>query len=151
MLVAGGRALMWENTLTWSDQFFLCPFLFLCRTVWYKLTYLCSASTDQDAKIQRFIDRMEDEITEHFLQTVTSEVKVLEIHVNTEYFHYVRQAPTSVGIIILGIVLEISILYHLWGPRPQELSFTWVECYTFLAVGCLHLAAITHKIQDGGG
>lgn len=67
---------------------------------------------------------MEDEITEHFLQTVTSEVKVLEIHVNTEYFHDVRQAPTSVGIIILGIVLEISILYHLWGPRPQELSFT---------------------------
>ncbi|XP_052549897.1 uncharacterized protein LOC128085926 isoform X2 [Tympanuchus pallidicinctus] len=47
----------------------------ILRTVWYKLTYLCSASTDQDAKIQRFIDRMEDEITEHFLQTVTSEVK----------------------------------------------------------------------------
>lgn len=67
---------------------------------------------------------MEDEVMEHFLQTVTSEVKVLETHVNTEYFHDVRQAPTSVCIIILGIVLEISILYQLWGPRPQELSST---------------------------
>ncbi|XP_031409555.1 exocyst complex component 3-like protein isoform X2 [Meleagris gallopavo] len=47
----------------------------ILRAVWYKLTYLCSASTDQDAKIKRFIDRMEDEVMEHFLQTVTSEVK----------------------------------------------------------------------------
>uniref|UniRef100_A0A8C9G507 Exocyst complex component 3 n=1 Tax=Pavo cristatus TaxID=9049 RepID=A0A8C9G507_PAVCR len=49
--------------------------VFILRNVWYKLTYLCSASTDQDVKMKRFIDRMEDEITEHFLQTITSEVK----------------------------------------------------------------------------
>ncbi|XP_031448810.1 exocyst complex component 3-like [Phasianus colchicus] len=53
----------------------------ILRTIWYKLTYLCSASTDQNAKMKRFIDRMEDEITEHFLKTVTSEVKgVLKNH-----------------------------------------------------------------------
>ncbi|XP_015721184.1 exocyst complex component 3-like isoform X2 [Coturnix japonica] len=47
----------------------------ILRNVWYKLTYLCSASTDQDVKIKRIIDRTEDDIMEHFLQTVTSEVK----------------------------------------------------------------------------
>lgn len=135
--------------LIWSI-FYLCPFLFLCRNVWYNLTYLCSASTDQDVKIKGIIDRTEDKITEHLLQTVTAEVKVWETHVNTEYFHGVRQAPTSVGIIILGVVLEISIPYHLWGPRPRGLSSTWEECYTFLVVGYLHLAALIHKIQDGG-
>ncbi|GAB0191004.1 hypothetical protein GRJ2_001565700 [Grus japonensis] len=48
---------------------------FLERTVWHKLTYICSASTGQDVKVNGFLDRMEDEITEHFLQTVTSKVK----------------------------------------------------------------------------
>uniref|UniRef100_A0A8C3IZX8 Exocyst complex component Sec6 n=1 Tax=Calidris pygmaea TaxID=425635 RepID=A0A8C3IZX8_9CHAR len=48
---------------------------FLDRTVWHKLTYICSASTGQDVKVNGFLDRMEDEITEHFLQTVTSKVK----------------------------------------------------------------------------
>ncbi|XP_021258514.1 uncharacterized protein LOC110401586 isoform X2 [Numida meleagris] len=45
------------------------------RTTWYKLTYLCSASTDQDVKIKKLLDRMEDEITQCFLQTIISEVK----------------------------------------------------------------------------
>ncbi|KAM6335876.1 exocyst complex component 3-like protein isoform 1-T3 [Podargus strigoides] len=45
------------------------------RTVWHKLTYICSASSGQDVKVNGFLDRMEDEITEHFLQTVTSKVK----------------------------------------------------------------------------
>ncbi|KAM9290101.1 LOW QUALITY PROTEIN: uncharacterized protein FYN16_001036 [Cariama cristata] len=48
---------------------------FILRTVWHKLTYICSASTGQDVKVNGFLDRMEDEITEHFLQTVTSKVK----------------------------------------------------------------------------
>ncbi|CAN0113681.1 unnamed protein product [Bubo scandiacus] len=47
----------------------------ILRTVWHKLTYICSASTDQDVKVNGFLDRMEDEIMEHFLQTVTSKVK----------------------------------------------------------------------------
>ncbi|KAM6274091.1 exocyst complex component 3-like protein 2 [Porphyrio hochstetteri] len=47
----------------------------ILRTVWHKLTYICSASTAQDAKVNGFLGRMEDEITEHFLQTVTSKVK----------------------------------------------------------------------------
>ncbi|XP_037249247.1 exocyst complex component 3-like protein isoform X4 [Falco rusticolus] len=45
------------------------------RTVWCKLTYICSASTGQDVKVNGLLDRMEDEVTEHFLQTVTSKVK----------------------------------------------------------------------------
>ncbi|XP_051625460.1 uncharacterized protein LOC127461573 isoform X3 [Manacus candei] len=48
---------------------------FLERTVWLKLTYICSASTGQDLKVNGFLDRMEDDITERFLQTVTSKVK----------------------------------------------------------------------------
>ncbi|XP_071601588.1 exocyst complex component 3-like [Heliangelus exortis] len=47
----------------------------ILRTVWSKLTYICSASTCQNVKVNGFLDKMEDEITEHFLQTVTSEVK----------------------------------------------------------------------------
>ncbi|XP_065694223.1 exocyst complex component 3-like [Patagioenas fasciata] len=47
----------------------------ILRTVWHKLTYICSVSTGQDVKVNGFLDRMEDEITEHFLQTVTSKVK----------------------------------------------------------------------------
>ncbi|XP_069714967.1 exocyst complex component 3-like isoform X2 [Phaenicophaeus curvirostris] len=47
----------------------------ILRTVWHKLTYICSASTSQDVKVNGFLDRMEDEITEHFLQTITSKVK----------------------------------------------------------------------------
>ncbi|XP_072194666.1 exocyst complex component 3-like [Excalfactoria chinensis] len=47
----------------------------ILRNVWYNLTYLYSASTDQDVKIKRIIDRTEDKIMEHFLQTVTSEIK----------------------------------------------------------------------------
>ncbi|XP_074438498.1 uncharacterized protein LOC141741559 isoform X2 [Larus michahellis] len=47
----------------------------ILRTVWHKLTYICSASTGQDVKVNGFLDRMEDGITEHFLQTVTSKVK----------------------------------------------------------------------------
>lgn len=47
----------------------------ILRNVWYNLTYLCSASTDQDVKIKGIIDRTEDKITEHLLQTVTAEVK----------------------------------------------------------------------------
>ncbi|XP_027529831.1 exocyst complex component 3-like protein isoform X2 [Neopelma chrysocephalum] len=47
----------------------------LLRTVWLKLTYICSASTGQDLKVNGFLDRMEDDITERFLQTVTSKVK----------------------------------------------------------------------------
>ncbi|KAM6068200.1 exocyst complex component 3-like isoform 2-T3 [Theristicus caerulescens] len=47
----------------------------ILRTVWHKLTYICSASTGQDVKVNGFLDRMEDEITEHFLQTVTSKAK----------------------------------------------------------------------------
>ncbi|KAM6359444.1 exocyst complex component 3-like isoform 8-T22 [Alca torda] len=47
----------------------------ILRTVWHKLTYICSASTGQDVKVNGFLDRMEGEITEHFLQTVTSKVK----------------------------------------------------------------------------
>ncbi|XP_068016279.1 uncharacterized protein [Melanerpes formicivorus] len=48
----------------------------ILRTVWHKLTYICSASTSQDVKVNGFLDRMEDEIMEHFLQKVTSKVKV---------------------------------------------------------------------------
>ncbi|KAM6311331.1 LOW QUALITY PROTEIN: uncharacterized protein AAHN32_001599 [Aegotheles albertisi] len=47
----------------------------ILRTVWQKLTYICSASTGQNSKVNGFLDRMEDEVTEHFLQTVTSKVK----------------------------------------------------------------------------
>ncbi|XP_050192437.1 uncharacterized protein LOC126651015 isoform X3 [Myiozetetes cayanensis] len=47
----------------------------LLRTVWLKLTYICSASTGQDVKVNGFLDRMEDDITECFLQTITSKVK----------------------------------------------------------------------------
>ncbi|XP_075007118.1 uncharacterized protein LOC142082703 [Calonectris borealis] len=47
----------------------------ILRTVWHKLTYICSASTGQDVEVNGFLDRMEDGITEHFLQTVTSKVK----------------------------------------------------------------------------
>ncbi|XP_030340511.1 exocyst complex component 3-like protein 2 isoform X3 [Strigops habroptila] len=47
----------------------------ILRAVWCKLTYICSASTGQDVKVNGFLDRMEDEITEHFLQTVASKVK----------------------------------------------------------------------------
>ncbi|KAM6074762.1 exocyst complex component 3-like isoform 2-T13 [Chlamydotis macqueenii] len=47
----------------------------ILRIVWHKLTYICSASTGQNVKVNGFLDRMEDEITEHFLQTVTSKVK----------------------------------------------------------------------------
>ncbi|XP_017663198.1 PREDICTED: uncharacterized protein LOC108493827 isoform X3 [Lepidothrix coronata] len=47
----------------------------LLRTVWLKLTYIYSASTGQDLKVNGFLDRMEDDITERFLQTVTSKVK----------------------------------------------------------------------------
>ncbi|OXB69774.1 UNVERIFIED_CONTAM: hypothetical protein H355_015347, partial [Colinus virginianus] len=49
----------------------------ILRTVWCKLTYLCSASTDQDVKVEEFLDKMEDKIKEHFLRTVTSQVKDL--------------------------------------------------------------------------
>ncbi|XP_032837518.2 uncharacterized protein LOC116958866 isoform X2 [Tyto alba] len=47
----------------------------ILRTIWHKLTYICSASTGQDVKVNGFLDRMEDDITEHFLQTITSKVK----------------------------------------------------------------------------
>ncbi|XP_072720922.1 uncharacterized protein [Ciconia boyciana] len=47
----------------------------ILRIVWHKLTHICSASTGQDVKVNGFLDRMEDDITEHFLQTVTSKVK----------------------------------------------------------------------------
>ncbi|KAM9014348.1 exocyst complex component 3-like isoform 1-T2 [Ara ararauna] len=47
----------------------------ILRAVWCKLTYICSASTSQDVKVNGFLDRMEDEITEHFLQMVASKVK----------------------------------------------------------------------------
>ncbi|XP_065541155.1 exocyst complex component 3-like protein [Lathamus discolor] len=47
----------------------------ILRAVWCKLTYIYSASTGQDVKVNGFLDRMEDEITEHFLQTVASKVK----------------------------------------------------------------------------
>ncbi|XP_029863089.1 uncharacterized protein LOC115338583 isoform X2 [Aquila chrysaetos chrysaetos] len=49
--------------------------MFLERIVWHKLTYICSASTGQDVKVNGFLDRMEDEISGHFLQAVTSKVK----------------------------------------------------------------------------
>ncbi|XP_005047864.1 PREDICTED: uncharacterized protein LOC101806681 [Ficedula albicollis] len=45
------------------------------RTVWHKLTYICSVSTDQNVKVNGFLHRMEDDIMEHFLQTITSKVK----------------------------------------------------------------------------
>ncbi|XP_039409340.1 uncharacterized protein LOC104688868 isoform X1 [Corvus cornix cornix] len=47
----------------------------LLRTVWHKLTYICSVSTGQNVKVNAFLDRMEDDIMEHFLQTITSKVK----------------------------------------------------------------------------
>ncbi|XP_014727402.1 PREDICTED: exocyst complex component 3-like isoform X1 [Sturnus vulgaris] len=47
----------------------------LLRTVWHKLTYICSVSTDQNVKVNGFLHRMEDDIMEHFLQTITSKVK----------------------------------------------------------------------------
>ncbi|XP_056350197.1 exocyst complex component 3-like isoform X2 [Oenanthe melanoleuca] len=48
---------------------------FLERTVWHKLTYICSVSTDQNVKVNGVLHRMEDDIMEHFLQTITSKVK----------------------------------------------------------------------------
>ncbi|XP_058701441.1 exocyst complex component 3-like isoform X6 [Poecile atricapillus] len=45
------------------------------RTVWHKLTYICSVSTEQNIKVNGFLHRMEDDIMEHFLQTITSKVK----------------------------------------------------------------------------
>ncbi|XP_064279333.1 exocyst complex component 3-like isoform X1 [Passer domesticus] len=47
----------------------------LLRTVWHKLTYICSVSTDQNVKVNGFLHRMEDDIVEHFLQTITSKVR----------------------------------------------------------------------------
>ncbi|XP_072786556.1 exocyst complex component 3-like protein 2 isoform X2 [Taeniopygia guttata] len=47
----------------------------LLRTVWHKLTYICSVSTDQNVKVNGFLHRMEDDIMEHFLQTITTKVK----------------------------------------------------------------------------
>ncbi|XP_061232304.1 uncharacterized protein LOC133224645 isoform X4 [Neopsephotus bourkii] len=47
----------------------------ILRAVWCKLTYIYSASTGQDVKVNGFLDRMEDEVTEHFLQMVASKVK----------------------------------------------------------------------------
>ncbi|XP_012984600.2 uncharacterized protein [Melopsittacus undulatus] len=47
----------------------------ILRAVWCKLTYIYSASTGQNVKVNGFLDRMEDEITEHFLQAVASKVK----------------------------------------------------------------------------
>lgn len=44
-----------------------------------------------------FLYRMEDEVTEHFLQTVTSKIKVWETHVSTEYFHTAGQASPSLS------------------------------------------------------
>lgn len=88
------RVLIWDNSLICSAAFFhillktyFILFIFFCyRTVWHKLTYIWSASTGQDVKVNGFLDRMEDEITEHFLQTVTSKVKVWEAEMNGEYF-----------------------------------------------------------------
>ncbi|XP_014105230.1 PREDICTED: tumor necrosis factor alpha-induced protein 2-like [Pseudopodoces humilis] len=47
----------------------------LLRTVWHKLTYICSVSTEHNIKVNGFLHRMEDDIMEHFLQTITSKVK----------------------------------------------------------------------------
>ncbi|XP_059706375.1 exocyst complex component 3-like protein 2 [Haemorhous mexicanus] len=47
----------------------------LLRTVWHKLTYICSVSTQQNVKVNGFLHRMEDDIMEHFLQTITTKVK----------------------------------------------------------------------------
>ncbi|XP_025967081.2 uncharacterized protein LOC112989899 [Dromaius novaehollandiae] len=47
----------------------------ILRAAWHKLTYTCSASTDQDVKVKGCLDRMGEKITEHLLQTITSEVK----------------------------------------------------------------------------
>ncbi|CAN8215573.1 unnamed protein product [Coccothraustes coccothraustes] len=47
----------------------------LLRTVWHKLTYICSVSTQQNVKVNGFLHRMEDNIMEHFLQTITTKVK----------------------------------------------------------------------------
>ncbi|XP_064001758.1 uncharacterized protein LOC135173187 [Pogoniulus pusillus] len=67
----------------------------ILRTVWHKLTYIWSASTGQDVKVNGFLDRMEDEITEHFLQTVTSKVKgTLKEHFkqNDSGFDYILES-----------------------------------------------------------
>ncbi|XP_074398407.1 exocyst complex component 3 isoform X3 [Zonotrichia albicollis] len=48
---------------------------FLERAVWHKLTYICSVSTEQNVKVNGFLHRMEDDIMEHFLQTITTKVK----------------------------------------------------------------------------
>ncbi|XP_066044964.1 tumor necrosis factor alpha-induced protein 2-like isoform X1 [Chamaea fasciata] len=47
----------------------------LLRTVWHKLTYIYSVSTDQNFKVNGFLHRIEDDILEHFLQTINSKVK----------------------------------------------------------------------------
>nr|XP_026647015.1 exocyst complex component 3 isoform X2 [Zonotrichia albicollis] len=47
----------------------------LLRAVWHKLTYICSVSTEQNVKVNGFLHRMEDDIMEHFLQTITTKVK----------------------------------------------------------------------------
>ncbi|XP_063015961.1 exocyst complex component 3-like isoform X1 [Melospiza melodia melodia] len=47
----------------------------LLRTVWHKLTYICSVSTEQNVKVNGFLHRMEDDVMEHFLQTITTKVK----------------------------------------------------------------------------
>ncbi|XP_039923973.1 exocyst complex component 3-like isoform X1 [Hirundo rustica] len=47
----------------------------LLRTVWHKLTYIYSVSTDQNFKVNGFLHRIEDDISEHFLETISSKVK----------------------------------------------------------------------------
>ncbi|KAM3670442.1 tumor necrosis factor alpha-induced protein 2-like [Ammospiza maritima maritima] len=47
----------------------------LLRTVWHKLTYICSVSTEQNVKVNGFLHRMEDDVMERFLQTITTKVK----------------------------------------------------------------------------
>ncbi|RLW10142.1 hypothetical protein DV515_00001934 [Chloebia gouldiae] len=69
----------------------------LLRTVWHKVTYICNVSTDQNAKVNGFLHRMEDNIMENFLQTITTKVKALVKAVNaiiiTEYMQALLTTP----------------------------------------------------------
>ncbi|KAM8807976.1 uncharacterized protein ACNFOS_003540 [Eudromia elegans] len=47
----------------------------ILRVVWHKLICICSASTDQDAKVKGFLERLEYKIVEQLLQKITSKVK----------------------------------------------------------------------------
>lgn len=158
MLVTVERVLIWENSMIWSDQYF---FFFLNRTVWHKLTYIYSVSTNQNFKVNGFLHRIEDDIMQHFLQTISSKVKVWKTHFNSICRTYGWHALPSLmswfgngeaivwpSGLVLSSALSISVrgqlhLFQFWDP-----SFTVCCCAAQTSKAEFHLVPI-HSQQLG--